>query len=63
MLVYLRGTPIWQPENSLNISIGYVGDRLSELKKMHLHKHFSECLTSKRAETMINNFFFQQPWS
>ena len=61
MLVYLRGTPTWRPENSVNIwNLLWLSRRLiicTEQKSMYI-RAFPNTLTSEKAETYdIRRYF------
>ena len=61
MLVYLRGTPIWRPENSVNIwNLIWLSRRLiiSTEKASVYISTFPNALTSKRAQNHEISIYF-----
>ena len=61
ILVYLRGTPIWRPENSVNIwNLLWISRRLiiSTAKTNIYRRTFPNALTSKRAQNQEISIYF-----
>ena len=62
ILVYLRGTPIWPPENSVNIwNLLWISRRLiiSTAKTNIYRRTFPNALTSKRAQNQEICIYFR----
>ena len=61
ILVYLRGTPIWRPENSVNIwNLLWISRRLViSTEETHIYRRtFPNALTSKRAQKTRDKCIF-----
>ena len=61
ILVYLRSTPIWRPENSVNIwNLLWISRRLIiSTEKTNIYRHtFPNALTSKRAQNQEISVYF-----
>ena len=61
ILVYLRGTAIWRPENSVNIwNLLWISRRLIiSTEKTNIYRRtFSNALTSKRAQNQEISIYF-----